>query len=141
MSDKRSTAERLLAALDKDPELRAEVAKGLTQTPRLVFCQDWEESERGWGVRPDGHTLHLTREDRDAYVKGYNAAHNNEPTVPYEYTRTSGDPRLVEVDEETYQKLVAHRGLPADGDDITLPHQRLGIWGHHRQFGPRGYAP
>lgn len=24
-----------------------------------VICQKWEESERGWGTRPNGYSLHL----------------------------------------------------------------------------------
>lgn len=45
-----------------------------TSAPRFVVCRKWEESERGWGVRPDGYSLHLSsvhladfiREHRDA---------------------------------------------------------------------------
>lgn len=40
-----------------------------------VLKQRWTEHERGWGSRPDGETLHLTREDRDIYVRGYNATY------------------------------------------------------------------
>ena len=36
-----------------------------------VVCQYWEESERGWGVRPDGCSLHLTEADRKQFIKEY----------------------------------------------------------------------
>jgi hypothetical protein len=35
----------------------------------LVIRQEWEESERGWGCRPDGYSLHLDKEDRNTYIK------------------------------------------------------------------------
>ncbi|MDB4278910.1 hypothetical protein N9917_04850 [Deltaproteobacteria bacterium] len=136
------TAERLLAALDRDPDLKAEVVDQLSrENPRrLVLCQDWEESERGWGVRPDGFTLHLNRADWKAYVTEYNNAFNNQRTVPNEYTRVSGGPRLVEVSEEMYQKVASRRILPDDSADLNHPFQKLGIWGEGRT-GPEGYTP
>lgn len=62
----------------------------------------WEESERGWGIRPDGCSVHLSEEkalnfiksQQDALPKGY---------VPDEYSRPSGNPRLVEVSESLYK--------------------------------------
>lgn len=39
-----------------------------------VIAQKWEESELGFGIRPDGYSLHLTHEDRNAYVEEYWAA-------------------------------------------------------------------
>jgi hypothetical protein len=130
------TATRLLAALDRDPALKAEVTKALAGEPsrRLVFCQDWEESERGWGVRPDGFTLHLTRVDWTGFVKGYNDTFNDERTVPDEYTRVSGLPRIVELDEAMYQKLLAHQ----QKTDHKHPFLALGLWGEGRT-GPKGY--
>ena len=32
-----------------------------------VVVQKWEESERGWGTRPDGFSLHLT----EAYIQAF----------------------------------------------------------------------
>jgi hypothetical protein len=130
------TAARLLAALDRDPALKAEVTKALAagQTRHLVLCQDWEESERGWGVRPDGYTLHLTRVDWADFVTGYNNTFNDERTVPDEYTRVNGQPRIVELDKEVYQKLLAHR----KNTDHKHPFQAQGLWGEGRT-GPKGY--
>lgn len=62
-----------------------------------VICQKWEESERGWGVRPDGYSLHLTEEDRKEYINKYNASLPEE--VPDEYSRVSGTPYECEIDE------------------------------------------
>lgn len=72
-----------------------------------VVRQDWMESERGWGMRPDGHTLHLTSADRDAYVKAYWDRMPDE--VPDEYSAPYGDPVSVKVDESVYQKIKASK--------------------------------
>ena len=62
----------------------------------IVVCQYWDESERGWGVRPDGFSLHRTMADLDAFVKEHN---DRLPTdyIPDEYTRVSGEPKALDV--------------------------------------------
>jgi hypothetical protein len=61
---------------DKDhPCLDSPCMKCGNPQPKLkAWRQDWEESERGWGVRPDGHTLHLSLQDLKTYVHGYTSA-------------------------------------------------------------------
>lgn len=74
-----------------------------------VVLQHWEESEAGWGTRPDGVTLHLSEEHRRQYVLAY-WKEEHERTggkTPSEYTREVGDPIVFDVDQETYDKLVA----------------------------------
>jgi hypothetical protein len=68
-----------------------------------LICQKWVESERGWGTRPDGYSLHVTDEDRRSFVKEY--WKEMPDVVPDEYSRPDGTPYLIEVNEETY-KLV-----------------------------------
>lgn len=34
----------------------------------IVICQPWTESERGWGRRSDGYSLHLTEQIHKNYV-------------------------------------------------------------------------
>ena len=73
-----------------------------------VVRQDWEESEAGWGCRPDGYSLHLTMEDRDAYVTKFcNDERRRNPSgkVPHEYTRTCGNPHPVTVGAEKFTEL------------------------------------
>jgi len=90
-----------------------------------VVRQDWVESERGWGVRPDGYTLHLTSADRDLFVKGFYDMHNNLPSAPDEYTRTNGGPTVVDVDDDTVAELQTHRTkIPRGGYEYS----RYGIW-------------
>lgn len=70
--------------------------------------KEWEESERGWGVRPDGASLHATREDVSAYVTDYWARMPDE--TPDEYSRpASGAPCLVTVPQEVYDRIAASK--------------------------------
>ena len=68
-----------------------------------VVKQLWEESERGWGTRPDGYSLHLSEADRVAFVKDYWSKMPKE--VPESYSRPYGGPTVVDVDVETYEKV------------------------------------
>lgn len=61
-----------------------------------VIVQRWEESERGWGVRPDGYSLHPSEEARAKYVREYWAEQPDQ--VPDEYSRPCGEPYEAEVD-------------------------------------------
>jgi hypothetical protein len=44
-----------------------------TLSPKAVkvFIQRWEESERGWGTRPDGYSVHFTDEDRITFCNNF----------------------------------------------------------------------
>jgi len=93
-------------------------------TPKVynAVCQKWEESEAGWGIRPDGYSLHLTEEDRKKYVEEFWKHQRTVlgEAVPHEYTRESGMPYIVVVDKATYKELVAAKaakkfGISKDG--------------------------
>lgn len=86
-----------------------------------VYRQEWIESERGWGVRPDGSTVHLTLDDRNAFIAGYNRTFNNQASAPDCYTRAEGDARQVSVSMEVYEKLMTHREQGSDW-------KRFGAW-------------
>lgn len=60
----------------------------------------WEESERGWGTRPDGCSLHLTKEDFKIFEREY--WDGMPDVVPYEYSRPAGRPVKVYVDKTLY---------------------------------------
>ncbi len=66
----------------------------------------WEESERGWGVRSDGHSIHKTFGDCDKFVKEYWAKMPD--AVPDEYSRPSGEPYTARIEKksELYKKLL-----------------------------------
>ena len=81
-----------------------------------VVCQEWIESERGWGCRPDGATFHLTVEDKDEFIKVYWAKMPKE--TPDEYSRPDFDPIYVDVDDETFARL----------NEATPKHKGMWIW-------------
>ena len=93
---------------------------------KTVVVQKWEESERGWGVRPDGYTIHLTEADRKAFIKAYWDRMPYE--VPDEYSRPSGQPYLADVEDDVADKITGH-----------------GIWGHGNNYpgsgGTDGWVP
>jgi hypothetical protein len=68
-----------------------------------VIRQRWEESERGWGIRPDGYSLHLTYQDAIVYIREY---WDLMPSyVPDEYSRPSGEPTEAMVERQTFEAL------------------------------------
>ena len=48
-----------------------------------VILQFWEESERGWGVRPDGCSIHLDSNERNSYINSIYSDRGS--LVPDEY--------------------------------------------------------
>lgn len=70
---------------------------------KAVVKQDWEESEKDWGVRPDGCSYHMSFDDCKEFRKQYWSRMPKE--VPYEYSREYGRPYLVEVTEEMYEQV------------------------------------
>ncbi len=76
-------------------------------TVHLVIRQDWLESERGWGIRPDGYSLHLTEADRQAYIREY--WDRMPDAVPDEYSAPNGDPKPVEIESELYEELKSRK--------------------------------
>lgn len=71
-----------------------------------VVCQPWVEYERGWGNRPDGYSLHLSEEDRNKFVEGFNIIFNNKEHAPDEYSVAQGKPFVTEVDMDMHDTLV-----------------------------------
>lgn len=83
------------------------------------WAQTWTESERGWGNRPDGYTLHVHKADIALFLQdmraGETALGYGEGCVPDEYSYPDGNPTLVEI---------------TDPDIITrLQASTHGIWG------------
>jgi len=75
-----------------------------------VILQEWEESERGWGVRPDGCSIHLTNEDLNDYIK-YVYDTRNTDYIPDEYDRISGEPNRVSISDEIMEDLKKEKTL------------------------------
>ena len=67
-----------------------------------AWAQYWEESERGWGVRPDGVYLYPTKEAAETDTKKRLKAMRNAEAklyvgIPDEYSRPAGAPKFVPV--------------------------------------------
>ena len=69
----------------------------------LLVCQKWEESERGWGVRPDGFSLHVDQTELSRYLREYTKDRTG--PAPDEYDRPCGKPYLCVVDDETFERI------------------------------------
>lgn len=72
-----------------------------------VWVQKWEESEAGWGCRPDGFTLHAKKEHIDEFLKDMRAREmKGQPPgyVPEEYSRPCGEPYEAEIEEPALKK-------------------------------------
>ena len=69
----------------------------------LAFCQKWEESERGWGTRPDGYSLHACETELKMFIAEYWQRLPDE--VPDEYSRPDGTPFWCAIDEATALKI------------------------------------
>jgi hypothetical protein len=69
---------------------------------KCIF-QFWEESERGWGIRPDGCSIHSTKEELNIFIE--NIYKNRGDDVPKEYDRIIGDPMECFISDKLYDKL------------------------------------
>lgn len=92
--------------------MAAEKADDAEKAKRPVILVTWTESERGWGHRPDGFSLHATKGVRDAYIKAY---WDDQPdrvggAAPDEYSSPDGNGTIIEVDEDIYRKVMMGKG-------------------------------
>jgi hypothetical protein len=84
---------------------------------RFGYAQEWEESEAGWGVRPDGFSLHESYEAAKQFVREY--WDSMPDRTPAGYSRPSGEPFRVAIDDpnlvfDTGGKRIFRRHLPDD---------------------------
>ncbi len=76
-----------------------------------VWCQQWEESESGWGIRPDGYSLHLHLQHALEYVVNFMEEQEEYfiskgiTGVPNEYSRKAGHPYAVSIEKEKWEEL------------------------------------
>lgn len=103
-------------AKTEDDRRRAQMHLILAQNyGKIAVCQTWTESERGWGSRPDGYTLHSTLADRDWWVINHNSQLPDDH-IPDVYSRTAGSPYLVDIDEQTRGELIGVKGIWGKGN-------------------------
>lgn len=73
-----------------------------------LWIMEWEESERGWGVRPDGYSIHASKEAYETYLANYRSRMPKE--VPNEYDRPAcSEPEhyLLPEDHFLIKKMLA----------------------------------
>ena len=68
-----------------------------------IVVQKWEESERGWGIRPDGFSIHPSMEALKKYIERY--WDGMPDSAPDEYSRPCCTPYLADVDDETWEQI------------------------------------
>lgn len=74
-----------------------------------VLYVSWEESERNWGIRPDGCSLHLFLSDFREFEKEYWDSMPDD--VPDEYSRPADRPILAYASRKLYEKIRDGNGL------------------------------
>jgi hypothetical protein len=73
------------------------------------FIQLWEESERNWGIRPDGCSLHLDINELKNFLNSVFS--NRKETIPDEYERPLGRESVCFISDELFEKLVIDKSL------------------------------
>ena len=56
-----------------------------------IILQIWEESERGWGTRPDGCSMHADSKEREKYIQAVYESRKSDTSIPHEYDRIVGE--------------------------------------------------
>jgi hypothetical protein len=70
---------------------------------KCVF-QLWEESERGWGVRPDGCSIHLDDNELNTFLQNTYKSRGDE--IPNEYDRIVGSRIECFISDNLYDNLL-----------------------------------
>lgn len=89
-----------------------------------IVLQEWEESERGWGVRPDGYSAHVDINSMHAFIADYNSTLPNDH-VPDEYSRPCGDPINLNIASDSIKKELISRGLLEKGSIWLLNNEPI----------------
>jgi hypothetical protein len=74
-----------------------------------VILQLWEESERGFGTRPDGCSIHIDSENRNKYIKSIYEYRCD--VVPDIYERIIGSELEAFIDDDLFKKLNEEKSL------------------------------
>lgn len=70
---------------------------------KSAFLETWTESEQGWGQKPDGGSLHLTKTDYENYVKDFwKDKPNSAPSI---YERPDSNLREIVVSDALFNTI------------------------------------
>lgn len=79
----------------------------MDKVERNAIYQYWMESEREWGQRPDGFSLHLTNSDLENFIKEYWNSMPDRVLDEYSYPdNIFSTAKIVSVPEAAYQMLI-----------------------------------
>lgn len=82
-----------------------------------VILQRWEESERNWGSRPDGCSLHLDNINREKYIDIIYRDRKND--IPDTYERIVGSPIDVFIDEPLFEILEKEKNIRLQENELN----------------------
>lgn len=90
---------------------------------KTIVVQAWEESEKSWGIRPDGWSIHRSEEDRVAFIADYWAGMPDGPAqgagpAPNEYSRPRGS-YLFDLTDELEPAFDKIKGYGARLHSVT----------------------
>lgn len=75
------------------------------------YFQRWEESERNWGVRPDGCSLHIDMDNHSKYLREIYNIRQSDSNIPYEYDRISGGVVECFVTDDIFNILLKNKSI------------------------------
>ena len=95
-----------------------------TPSAMCVYVMAWEEKESGWGVRPDGWSVHVSPDEYEDYLKRHWALNDKlfelhcartPNSTPWEYSRPVPEIALREAelpgDHALTRRLVVEKSL------------------------------
>ena len=105
---KRMGMERSFPMKETGDHLRTQAAEVKGTEMNAAYQIDYTEYERGWGSKPDGASLHPTKESADAHIVAHWAKYPDRKfgDAP-DYYIAPGTPRLVEITEAQATALAA----------------------------------
>lgn len=91
---------------------------------KKAILVEWVESERGWGIRPDGYSVHVSKETAEQYIKDYWAMMPQQAPDEYSRPEHSLEWKTISISDQLYTEMVAK-------DDKSVR-----LWEHPDQLYP-----
>ena len=76
-----------------------------------VILQIWEESERGWGTRPDGCSMHIDLKERENYIQSIYDSRKSDESIPDEYERIVGEGVEAFIEDALFELVQKDKSL------------------------------
>lgn len=74
-----------------------------------IILQLWEESERGFGIRPDGCSVHINSLERKRYIDSIYSNRSSE--VPDEYEHIIGDEIVAFIEDGLFEHVISEGSI------------------------------